>query len=89
MPRHVPARSEAEERDGGWKLVVFQISGSKIMIFSFSLRLHPRGSQIPLVPDSCDSWEETIYIRAKELNQLGLLLVEPEGTKQGKEDEGN
>lgn len=27
--------------------------------------------------------------RAKELNQLGLLLVEPEGTKQGKEDEGN
>lgn len=33
------------------------------MIFSFSLRLHPRGSQIPLVPDSCDSWEETIYIR--------------------------
>lgn len=33
------------------------------MIFSFSLQPHPRGSQIPLVPDSCDSWEETIYIR--------------------------
>lgn len=33
------------------------------MIFSFSLQPNPRGSQIPLVPYSCDSWEETIYIR--------------------------
>lgn len=33
------------------------------MIFNFSLQPHPSSSQIPLLPDSCDSWEETIYIR--------------------------
>lgn len=46
-----------------WNVSKIYISGSKIIIFSFFLQPHPRGSQILLVPDSCDSWEETIYIR--------------------------
>jgi len=31
------------------------------MIFNLSSLPSPGGSQIPLVPGSCDSWEETIY----------------------------
>lgn len=33
------------------------------MTLGFSSQPNPGGSQIPLVPGSCDSWEGTIYIR--------------------------